>query len=111
MTFSDTGPDTSCREPAAEQPPRHLTGGAMRQARYRAKRQLRSTDLPAEFLQRVGRLCAEMSLSTHAVLALAVDLLEERRRSEQPKSPTPRRQRPDAARSPETPEPLQQELF
>lgn len=48
MTYSDTGSDTASEMHAAEQPPRHLTGGAARQARYRAKRQLRSTDLPVQ---------------------------------------------------------------
>lgn len=107
MTFSDAGSDTSSEVHAAEQPPRPLTGGAARQARYRAKRQLRSIDVRAETVARIARLCTEMSLSTHAVLALALDSLEERLRPEQPKAATLRRQRMAA----EEPSPVMADLF
>lgn len=110
MTFSDAGSDTSCGEPAAEQPARSLSGGAARQARYRAKRQLRSIDVRAETAERIARLCTVMSLSTHAVLAHALDSLEERLHAEQPKSATPRRKQMAAEASPVTPDLFAQEM-
>jgi hypothetical protein len=111
MTFSDVGPETSSRETGAEHQPRPLTGGAARQARYRAARQLRSIDVRAETVERIARLCTETSLSTHAVLALALDALEERLRPQQPNSTTPRRKQMPSDASPVTPNPMQQELF
>lgn len=107
MTYSDTGPDTSSEVHAAEQQARPLTGGAARQARYRAKRQLRSIDVRGETAERIARLCTEMSLSTHAVLALALDFLEERLRPEQT---TPRRRQMPAEASPVTPDLFAQEM-
>ena len=61
--------------------------GAARQARYRAKRQLRSIDVRAETVERIARLCAETSLNTQALLAAALDSLEERLHAEPPGRP------------------------
>ncbi|WP_137128095.1 hypothetical protein [Roseomonas sp. HF4] len=107
MTFSNADPDTSCGENTAEQPPRHPTGGAARQARYRAMHQLRSIDVRAQIQERIARLCAETSRNTQALLTLALDCLEERLHQEQPKSATPRRKRLAA----EEPSPVMADLF
>ena len=74
--------------------------------------QLRSMDVRAQIQERIARLCAETSLNTQALLALALDSLEERLHAEPPKSAAPRRKRMAAEDpSPVTPAPFQQELF
>lgn len=105
MTFSDAGPDAS-----SERRPGPLTGGAARQARYRATRQLRSIDVRAATVERIARLCIETSLNTQALLALALDCLEDRLHPDQAQSGSTRRPRPATEPSPVTPDLFAREM-